>query len=59
MKIRDGEGKVKKVDIKHRSPMREALIMTGRGREQVFRDKRTRRPKDARNSWQADHNESE
>lgn len=31
-----------------------AMILSGKGKKQVFRDRRNRRPKDARRSWQKD-----
>lgn len=43
----------KKVPARNNVAM--GMIVSGQGKKQIFRDKRDRRAKDRKNSWQHDH----
>ena len=44
----------REMDQAHRSMVAMGMITAGTGKKQVFRDRRDRRAKDARNGWERD-----
>jgi hypothetical protein len=47
----------RQMDQEHRNLVAMGMIVSGTGRKQVFRDRRDRRPKDARRSWENDQDQ--